>query len=214
MGQSLAMGRVAATAIVLAGGRSSRFGWDKLTAEVDGVPLLVRAARAVVEVCPEVVVVGPSGGLSAELPAMEGVSLLLDATSFGGPLMALARAAPAARHDRLLLVGGDMPELHPPLLRRLLVWPDGREGACLLLADQAQPMPVGLDRQATVLWTGRLMAASERSLRSLIAALVVDRIPEIEWRTLDPDARSLRDIDRPGDLRDLRQDQSEDPTLG
>ncbi len=135
MDRGLATGRVAATAIVLAGGRSSRFGSDKLAADLDGEPLLVRAVRAVAEVCLEVLVVSPPGGLSAELPALEGVSLLRDVSPFEGPLVALAMAAPAASHDRLLLVGGDMPELQPPLLRRLLAWPDGRwkAPACFLL---------------------------------------------------------------------------------
>jgi molybdopterin-guanine dinucleotide biosynthesis protein A len=181
---------------------------------VDGEPLLLRAVQAVAEVCLETLVVGPPGGLTGELPRLERVSVLGDVSPFEGPLVALAMAAPAARHDRLLLVGGDMPELQPPLLRRLLAWSDEREGACLLLAGQPQPMPVGLARQATILWAAGLIAAGDRSLRALVAALVVERIPEIEWRVLDPDARSLRDIDRPGDLRDSTRDQSEDPTLG
>ena len=29
--------------------------------------------------------------------------------------------------------------------------------------------------------------------------MAIERIPESEWRTLDPDARSLRDIDHPED---------------
>jgi molybdopterin-guanine dinucleotide biosynthesis protein A len=208
------MGRVPATAIVLAGGRSSRFGSDKLTADVAGEPLLLRATRAVAEVCLQVLVVGPPGGLTGELPPLEGVSALLDASPFEGPLVALARAAPAASHDRLLLVGGDMPGLQPSLLLRLLAWQEGREGACLLLDGQPQPMPVGLDRQATILRAGSLLAAGDRSLRSLIAALHVERLPESGWRLLDPDARSLRDIDRPEDIEDLMRGQSEDPTLG
>ncbi len=57
------------------------------------------------------------------------------------------------------------------------------------------------------------MAGGERSLRSLIAVLDLEHLPEPVWRGLDPDARSLRDIDRPEDLMDLMLDQSEDPTL-
>ena len=192
---------LAATAIVLAGGRASRFGSDKLTADVHGEPLLRYAIRAVAEVCEDVLVVGPPTGLSAELPRLDGLSVVLDAAPYRGPLVALAAAAPVARHDRLLLVGGDMPELQAPLLRRLLAWPQGREGACLVDGGEPRPLPAGLDRRATVELAKALLDAGERSLKALIAALPMERIPEIEWRTLDPDARSLRDIDRPEDLR-------------
>ena len=209
MSRRPAVERLAATAIVLAGGRSSRFGSDKLTVDVGGEPLLHRAIRAVAGICSEVLVVGPSTGLSTDLPARDEVSVILDAAPFPGPLMALAGAAPAASHDRLLLVGGDMPELQATLLRRLLAWPRGREGACLLLAGEAQPMPAGLDREATILWAGGLIAAGERSLRSLMAILDVECLPEPEWRPLDRGARSLRDIDHPEDLRLLRSQRDE-----
>ncbi|MGH2499776.1 MAG: NTP transferase domain-containing protein, partial [Candidatus Limnocylindria bacterium] len=46
-----------ASGILLAGGRSSRFGADKLAADVGGVPLLHRAIAPLAEVCAEVVIV-------------------------------------------------------------------------------------------------------------------------------------------------------------
>jgi molybdopterin-guanine dinucleotide biosynthesis protein A len=193
---------MAATAIVLAGGRASRFGSDKLTADVGGEPLLLRAIRAVADVCEDVLVVGPPTGLSVEVPALTPV--VLDATPFEGPLVALARAAPVASQSRLLLVGGDMPELQAPLLRRLLAWPEAREGACLVDGGVDRPLPVGLARQAAAEHARALVDAGERSLRALLEALDLERVLEPEWRALDPDARSFRDVDRPADLKDVR----------
>jgi molybdopterin-guanine dinucleotide biosynthesis protein A len=197
-------GLLGACAIVLAGGRSSRFEPDKLAVELDGEPLLLRAVHAVAEVCEEVLVVGPRSGAAAALrpPRLAGLRVIRDQTPFEGPLVALARAAPTARHGRLLLVGGDMPELQPPLLRRLLGWPVDRDGACLVSDGQDQPLPLGLDRAAALEKATGLADAGERSLRALLASLILERIPETEWRALDPDGRSLRDIDRPEDLRD------------
>jgi hypothetical protein len=47
---------------------------------------------------------------------------------------------------------------------------------------------------------GALLDAGQRSLRSLVRALDAGRIPAAEWRNLDPDGLTLRDIDRPEDL--------------
>jgi len=194
--------RVAATAVVLAGGRSSRFGSEKLAVELDGEPLLHHAVRAAATGCEEVVVVGSPGGLPVELPDdLAGVPIVvLDVDAYQGPLVALVDACAAVNSDRLLLVAGDMPELLPAVMRRLLAWEPGHEGACLIAGRWAQPFPMGLDRAATAARGTELVEAEERSLRALIDALPVELVLEEEWRVLDPDGSTLRDIDHPDDL--------------
>lgn len=193
---------VAATAIVLAGGRSSRFGGDKLAADLDGTPLLHHAILAVAAVCGEILVAAPTGGLVTALPTIPSVRLQVipDADAHQGPLVALANAVPAAHADRLLLVAGDMPDLQEALLHRLLEWSDGRDGACLVVEGRDRPLPMGLDRFVVAECAAALAAAGERSLRALIDRLDLERVPEREWHILDPEARTLRDIDRPEDL--------------
>jgi molybdopterin-guanine dinucleotide biosynthesis protein A len=196
------MTRVAASAIVLAGGRSSRFGADKLAVDVDGEPLLHHSVRATAAVCDEVLVVGAPSGLPVGLPhGLVSVPLVvLDVDAFQGPLVALVDAAASASSERLLVVGGDMPHLVPAVLRRVLDWDADHEGVCLVRDGWPQPFPMGLDRAATLRQGTRLVESGERSLRSLIASLAVDRVPESEWLALDPDATTLHDIDRPEDL--------------
>jgi len=195
--------RVAATAVVLAGGRSSRFGAEKLAVEIDGRPLLHHAVRAAAAVCDEVLVVGAPSGLPIELPDdLAGVPVVaLDVDAYQGPLVALVDASAQVQSDRLLLIAGDMPGLVPAVMRRLLAWAPEHEGACLVAGGWAQPFPMGLDRAATVARGTELVEAEERSLRALIGALAIEQISEEEWRALDPGALSLRDIDRPDDLR-------------
>ena len=134
---------VAATAIVLAGGRSSRFGSDKLAADLDGVPLLHHAIRAVADVCAEVLVVGAPTGLSVELPDDIAAAVVLDADAYQGPLVALVDAASAATHRSLLIVAGDMPHLEPAVLERLLAGAHEHQGACLLADGRAAALPDG-----------------------------------------------------------------------
>jgi molybdopterin-guanine dinucleotide biosynthesis protein A len=106
-------------AVVLAGGRSSRFGTDKMRALIDGRPLLDRSIAAVRSVASTVVVV-LAPGATRDLPAH--VIVASDAQAFEGPLAGLAAglAAMPPHIERVLVVGGDMPTLSTPVLALLL----------------------------------------------------------------------------------------------
>lgn len=200
----------AASGIVLAGGRSSRFGRDKLAEPLDGRPLLHHAIRALASVCTEVIVVAPAGGLTVALPADLPVPLhvVSDRTSFSGPLLGLAAGAAAAEEWWLVVAGGDMPSLEPTVLRTMLRAVAGRPGdrngagqaAALELDGAAQRLPLALHRGAAVAAAGDLASSRERSLAALLDALDVRVVPQDAWRRLDPDARTLHDVDVPADL--------------
>jgi molybdopterin-guanine dinucleotide biosynthesis protein A len=199
-----------ASGIVLAGGRSSRFGRDKLAEPLDGRPLLHHAIRALASVCTEVIVVTPAGGSTVALPSDLPVPLhvVTDGTSFGGPLLGLAAGAAAANEWWLVVVGGDMPALEPVVLRTMLREVAGRpgdrngagQGAALERDGAAQRLPLALHRGAAIAAAGDLTASGERSLRVLLDALDLRVVPEEAWRRLDPDARTLHDVDVPADM--------------
>ena len=60
--------------------------------------------------------------------------------------------------------------------------------------------PLVLRRDPALAAAERLFAGGERRLRALTETLSTHVIAEATWRTLDPDARTLRDIDTPADL--------------
>jgi molybdopterin-guanine dinucleotide biosynthesis protein A len=207
--------RQVATAVVLAGGRSRRFGSDKLAAVVAGRPLLHHAVGAVARVCAEVVVVvsraAAEGGPTSALAGLEAAArdersprgrlrVVSDEEDHPGPLAAVLVGARAAAWPRVLVVGGDMPELQPSVLRRLLRWGTGSSGCVLVQEGGPRPLPVGLARDAILAVAPPLLANGERSLRALLGSLELERVAEATWRSLDPAARSLRDVDRPEDL--------------
>jgi molybdopterin-guanine dinucleotide biosynthesis protein A len=183
--------------IVLAGGRSARFGTDKLAAVVDGRPLLEHAIARVQAVA-QVVVVVLAPGSARDLPS--GVLVAHDDEAYQGPLAGLAAGLAVMPGDvgRVLVVGGDMPSLSPAVLRLLIeALVDETEAAVL---DDGGPMPMAVRAPAAASAAGGLLAGGERRLRALpehLGALVI-RGPD--WRALDPDAATLRDIDRPTDL--------------
>ncbi len=194
-------GLPAASAIVLAGGRSARFGRDKLAEPIDELSLLEHAIRAVSAVAGEIVVVGRAGGEAAgRLP---GVRYLPDPEPFGGPLVGLRAALEVAGEPLALVVGGDMPTLHPDvltLLLRTLVAGDDWVAARLVHRGRRQPLPMALRVGAATPHAVALVGAGERSLQALFTGLATRDLREVEWRALDPTAATLRDVDRPEDL--------------
>lgn len=211
------MNRVVTTGIVLAGGRSSQFGADKLTARVDGGPLLWRPIRALAAAgCASIVVVVAPGSDDPPLPTDLGVDVVLvrDPESFGGPLVGLRTGLAAANGSIAIVVAGDQPGLRPGLLRTLVEAqsspteagrPDGRSPSAVVLVDPtgvARPLPCVVDRERAAVTINRLLAGGERRLRALIAALDAREVPEVVWRSADPGASWTLDIDRPEDLLD------------
>ena len=183
-------------AVIVAGGRASRFGSDKLAVEVEGLPLLRHAVDAALMSSAEVVVVGNP---SVELPA--GVTVIPDAVTLAGPYAAVAQGLDALDLSRevVLVLAGDL--LDPaPLVPRLLA---------ALLADDADPrhMPeaaVAVDDE------GRrqpLLAAYR--VGPLVAGIAgVDTFGRAAYALLDglhvvevhDDGTHTRDVDTPADL--------------
>ena len=199
---------VPVTGIVLAGGRATRFGADKLAVQVDGRPLLHRAILAVATVSDEVVVVIGSDGATPSLPADADVRVRVvrDAVAQRGPLAGLAAGLAAARGRLAILVGGDQPSLSPAILAELLLWlgqeADGSPLDAVALAEDGllRPLPAAL-RVATARPVAvALLDGGGSSLLSLFERLRVGTLEPGRWRILDPDGASLRDVDTPDDL--------------
>ena len=191
------------TAIVLAGGRSSRFGADKLAVELEGRSVLDRAIDAVALVAASVIVVGAPVERS-------GARTVDDPEPLGGPLQALSAALEATSTALALVVAGDMPMLVPEVLDLLveaLVTSPGIDAVVLQDArdpSRRQPLPlvvrVGSARSAATAALG----AGDRSLLRLLARLALAELPADRWLALDPEGRTLLDIDLPADLERLR----------
>jgi molybdenum cofactor guanylyltransferase len=187
--------------IVLAGGRSTRFGSDKLTASLDGVPLVRRAVEALASVTDGVIVVLPPGAERDDLPG--DVTVTHDVQEGEGPLAGLHTGLLAAvRTDQVVVAGGDMPELQPSVLRLLLDTLDDASVDAAALADgeRPRPLPIALRTWPAADAVHTLLHAGRRRLRDALDSLRTAVIDEPTWTALDPGRLTLRDIDEPGDL--------------
>jgi molybdopterin-guanine dinucleotide biosynthesis protein A len=199
--------RSGVSGIVLAGGRSSRFGSDKLVAAIDGSTLLDRAVAGLAAVATDIVVVtapGADRSIDPIDPIDGAVRFVADPERHGGPLVGLLAGLEIVDAPLVIVAGGDMPHLRPEvlgLLLRTLAAADPSFGAVALRTRGAlAPLPVAVRAGAATDAARRLIGDGERRLRSLFDHLATRVLEEGEWRPLDPDGATLRDVDVPSDL--------------
>jgi molybdopterin-guanine dinucleotide biosynthesis protein A len=187
------------SAVVLAGGRSSRFGRDKLAEPIGGRPLLEHAIDAVRPFATEILVVAAPDASPA---VAKDVRVVHDPSPFGGPLLGLVTGLDHAREAIVLLTAGDVAELVPEVVEMLLAALDepGPELAVLADGDRPAPFPMAMRRDAAREAAARVIASGDRRLFALIDDLVGTVIEERTWRAVDPTGRSMRDIDTLADL--------------
>jgi len=211
--------RASVTAVVLAGGRSERFGGPKLAVDLHGRPLLVHAIRATAEVADSVVVAGPLPSGPVDAPKAS-VRFIADVESFAGPLAALAGVLATITTELAIVVGGDMPGLAPAVLAAMLdrlrrdrsldavlldapATPLGRVGAASP-SRKRQVLPVALRVAAASSAAGEALRAGDRSLVRLVGRLHATDLPAASWLALDPRGLTVLDVDVPEDLERFR----------
>ena len=191
------------SAIVLAGGRSRRYGSDKLEARVGDTRLLDRAVAALASVATEIVVVVAPGGERSLAPVTVPIRIVADPMPYGGPLVGLLTGLTVVAQPLVIVAGGDMPALNPEVLTlmiRRLAFEPGTAAVVLRSRGRLVPLPAAVRTGAATDVARRLVGDGERRLRSLFERLPTRILDEADWRPLDPEGETLRDVDRPDDL--------------
>jgi molybdopterin-guanine dinucleotide biosynthesis protein A len=179
--------------LLLTGGASRRMGRDKALLEVDGRRLADRAAATLGAVCDPVLEVGPGYTIfpaTREDPPGAGPLAALGAG--WGELTRLGCEGP------VLVLALDMPFVGEELLRLLASRP-GPPTAVPLSDGEPQPLCARYGAEALARISG-LVAAGERSLRALLAAVEVAWIEPAEWEPV-AGPQAFADLDTPADVR-------------
>lgn len=184
------------SAVLLAGGRSTRMGRDKaLLPLADGRSLLahqlalLRAAGAA-----EVLV---SARTEQNLP-LDGARLVPDLQPDSGPLAGLAAALAAAAHDRVLVLAIDLPQMPPEFLTRLVGKSTPACGVVPTRDGRPEPLAAVYPRAAASV-AAELLAAGE--LRAAEFARRLAALGLVRWREVAPsEALFFTNWNTPADL--------------
>ncbi len=181
------------TGLVLAGGRSSRFGSDKAAALLGGVPLLHWVLERLAPLCSELLVALAPAGRDPSLPELPlPTRLVRDETPYEGPLAGIVAGLREARGARCIVTACDAPFLSRALLERMLE----REGDVVLarVGGVLQPLPGVYARQAVLAQATQAFERGERRILAAIAPLSVTVLEEDEVRRFDPDLASFLNV--------------------
>jgi molybdopterin-guanine dinucleotide biosynthesis protein A len=166
------------------------------------MPLLHHAVIRLAEVCGDVVVVIPPEAPEPSMPVGAPVRFARDAVEGEGPLAGVHAGLLAVRTDHALLAGGDMPDLQTTVLIELLrVAADAPADAVALQdGDRIRPLPCVVRVAPADLAAHALLHDGRRRLRDLLESLRTAVVDEPTWSALDPERRTLFDVDDPSDL--------------
>jgi molybdopterin-guanine dinucleotide biosynthesis protein A len=197
------------TAVIVAGGRSRRFGSDKRRLRLwgdQGPTLLERTAALVGALCDETLVVlnDPDGW--PELHARK----VSDAYPGAGPLGGIWSGLAAATHPYALVVAADMPLLEPGLLRWMIEQPRDYDVLAPRASSEARNR-LSAETMHTMYSRACLdpirhaLEAGERQVVAFFSSVRVRYVePEVLTR-LDPGGLALRNINTPEDLELVQQ---------
>lgn len=185
------------SAVLLAGGKSTRMGRDKACLEVDGKPLWRRQLDVLKSTQPaELYVSGPIEGPYAGSDCV----IVPDRVGNCGPLAGLSAALEACDVDWLLALAIDMPRMSPEYLLSLggQVDRSGRGQIPVHADGRMEPLAAIYPRAAYEL-SRELLKAGERRLSAFVEALEYAKLGQRILISAD-DERLFANWNRPEDL--------------
>jgi molybdopterin-guanine dinucleotide biosynthesis protein A len=172
-------------AIILAGGQSTRLGFDKSSLLVDGVPIVDHLHALLRPLVDRIIIGGDAQERWAHLDA----EVVADRVPGVGPLMGILSCLSRSACDLNAVVACDIPRPPAALIRRLLEVARAHDGAIPVTArGQLEPL-CGVYRRRLLPAIERLVAAGERRPRALfrgrdfgyveLAEFGLDELPNI-----------------------------------
>lgn len=191
------------TAIILAGGKSSRMGENKALLPFGDRPLIQRVVDEVRPHFDDLILVTNQ---PESYMAMEDIRLVSDVHPNQGPLGGIMSGLLASRGRHNLVVSCDMPFLNHMLLDYMWTLRNWGDVVVPLTHEALSPMCAIYDRQVLPTLASAL-AAGERKVMGLYPKLKVHYIREDELKAYDPQLLSFRNVNTRDDyeaaLREL-----------
>ena len=187
-------------AFILAGGSSSRMGADKALLQLDGQPLLLRAARLLDLLVASVTVIGDPARY-----ASLGLAVVPDDVPGLGPLGGIATALRISRTPWNLAVGCDLPYLTAAWIESLISRALASRADALLPEGESGPEPLCAVYHARC--APAISAALERGVRKVtsgLAGLVIETLPPAAWKEFDSGDCLFKNMNSPADYAEAR----------
>ena len=183
------------TGVILAGGKSTRYGTNKAFAEVRGVRLIERTIGVMGSVCPRLLLVTntPAEYAYLHLPMVE------DLIKGRGPLGGIYTGLEVMDDENGLFVACDMPFLSEDLLRYMVALRGDFDAVVPRVGWMVEPLHA-LYRKKCLSPIREFIRSQELQILQFFKSIRVRYLEEEDIRKIDPDLKSFLNINRPEDL--------------
>jgi molybdopterin-guanine dinucleotide biosynthesis protein A len=181
---------VGASAIVVAGGRSSRMGRPKASLDFGGVPMLARIVSELKRRFAEIVVVAAPESEDLFQIDIPGIKTIRDETAFRGPSDAIRRGLDAVTNEIAFACSCDLPLLDAGVAAAIVAMLGDFDAVIPIVGEKLQPLHAAYRKRCA----DALAALATRGESRLIAiadAVNTRRISENDLLDLDPELRSF-----------------------
>jgi len=186
------------TSIVLAGGKSSRLGSNKVMLTVGGTSLIQRVLDRLAGISSEIIVVTANEGETPCAPSNR-VRIVTDIYPGKGPLGGIYTGLVAASNPRAAVVGCDMPFLSTALLRYMMRVSPEAEAVIPRLGDNVEPL-CAVYSKSCLSAIHDLLMRDELRIRRLLDSVVVRYVERAEIDRHDPERLSFFNVNTQLDL--------------
>ena len=187
------------TGAVLAGGRSLRFGKNKAFQKLRGKRFVDLAVESLRPFCDPVMVV-----VDVIEPYLDtGVMLAQDIIQRQGPLGGIYTALLFSPAEWVFVKATDMPFLVPGLACLIIDAKEGFDAVVPKLNDYYDPLLAMYNRRCLPAIARELEEPDRRQVKGFYRKIRIRTVTEAEWRKVDPDALSFKNVNTPSDLAEI-----------
>jgi molybdopterin-guanine dinucleotide biosynthesis protein A len=191
---------IAASAIILAGGRSSRIGRPKAALDFGGVSLLTRIISELERRFAEIVVVAAPESEDSLQVDLRAAKVVRDETAYPGPLDALRRGLEAVGNQIAFACSCDLPLLDSDVAAAIVAMLGDFDAAIPIVGGKLQPLHAAYRKRCAIALAA-LAARGESRLGAITDAVSTRRIVENDLLVLDPQLDSFFNLNTPDDYQ-------------
>ena len=184
------------SAIILAGGKSSRMGRSKALLLFDGKPLITHIVRTLERFFSDIVIVASAG---QELPPLP-VTLVRDEVAYQGPVGGIYYGLKAASRDVCFVTSCDVPFFNLPLISYLISQISDYDVVVPYYQERFQPLHAVYRLSLAPLLQDQLERGELRPI-SLFNKVRTREVHEDEIRVFDPEGLSFLNMNTPEDYQ-------------
>lgn len=188
------------TGIILAGGKSSRYGMNKALVEINGVRLIERVIRVMESIFEHLIIIAntPHDYAYLKLPMYE------DLIKGLGPLGGILTGLEAISDDTGFVVACDMPFLNADLVRYMVDMRDDYYAVVPKITWKIEALHALYDKRCLPA-IRELIDSREFQAIKFFDRIRVRYVEEDEIRAFDPHLRSFFNVNSPRELLDAEQ---------